>query len=64
MAQQLAENLYCLEIPLVGSSLKTLNSYLITGERNLLIDTGFRQDWKSTRLNSSPIQKSRLPPFA
>lgn len=43
MAQQLAKDLWRLDIPLVGNPLKNLNSYLITGERNLLIDTGFRQ---------------------
>lgn len=43
MAQRIAEGLWRLEIPLVGNPLKTLNRYLITGERNLLIDTGFRQ---------------------
>ena len=43
MAQQVAEGVWRLEIPLVGNPLKTLNSYLITGERTLLIDTGFRQ---------------------
>ena len=35
MAEQLANNLWRLEIPLVGNPLKALNSYLITGERNL-----------------------------
>lgn len=44
MAIQIAENLWLLEIPLVNSPLKNLNSYLITGKRNLLIDTGFRQE--------------------
>ena len=43
MAQRLDADLWRLEIPLVGNPLKNLNSYLITGERNLLIDTGFRQ---------------------
>lgn len=43
MAEQCGENLWRLEIPLVGNPLKTLNSYLIIGERNLLVDTGFRQ---------------------
>ena len=43
MAEPLAPSLWRLEIPLVGNPLKTLNSYLITGERSLLIDTGFRQ---------------------
>ncbi len=45
MAKQLADGLWRLEIPLEGSPLKTLNSYLIRGERSLLIDTGFR--WTS-----------------
>lgn len=48
MATQLSDNLWRLEIPLEGSPLKTLNSYLIQGERSLLIDTGFR--WTSCRL--------------
>lgn len=43
MAEQLRRDLWRLEIPLVGNPLKNLNSYLILGERNLLIDTGFRQ---------------------
>ena len=43
MAEQIASGLWRLEIPLVGNPLKNLNSYLITGERNLLIDTGFNQ---------------------
>lgn len=48
MAEQLAQTLWRLEIPLEGSPLKTLNSYLIRGEeRSLLIDTGFR--WDSCR---------------
>lgn len=44
MAEQIAEGLYRLDIPLPGNPLKNLNSYLLTGERNLLIDTGFRLD--------------------
>ena len=43
MAQQIAKDLWKLDIPLVGNPLKNLNSYLILGERSLLIDTGFRQ---------------------
>lgn len=43
MAEQLDTNLYRLDIPLVGNPLKNLNSYLITGEKNLLIDTGFNE---------------------
>lgn len=48
MAKQVADNLWCLEIPLEGNPLKTLNSYLILGDRSLLIDTGFR--WESCRI--------------
>ena len=44
MAEQIEAGLWRLDIPLVGNPLKNLNSYLLTGERNLLIDTGFRQD--------------------
>ena len=44
MAEQIGNNLYRLDIPLPDSPLRNLNSYLITGERNLLIDTGFRQE--------------------
>lgn len=44
MAEKIQENLWRLEIPLVGNPLKNMNSYLITGDRNLLIDTGFRED--------------------
>ena len=48
MAKHIVENLWQLEIPLEGNPLKTLNSYLILGERSLLIDTGFR--WESCRI--------------
>ena len=44
MANRITKDLWQLEIPLVGNPLKNLNSYLILGERNLLIDTGFRQE--------------------
>ncbi len=43
MTERLNENLWRLDIPLVGNPLKNLNSYLITGDRNLLIDTGFNE---------------------
>ena len=42
MAERLAEDLWRLDIPLVGNPLKNLNSYLLTGERSLLTDMGFR----------------------
>ena len=41
MAEQLTAGLWRLEVPLAGSPLKNLNSYLIAGEESLLIDTGF-----------------------
>ena len=44
MAEEIARQLYRLDVPLPGNPLKNLNSYLLTGERNLLIDTGFRLD--------------------
>ena len=44
MAEQIAEGLWRLYIPLAGSPLKNLNSYLIQGQqRSLLIDTGYRR---------------------
>ena len=42
MAEQITEDLWRLDIPLVGNPLKNLNSYLIVGQRSMLIDTGFR----------------------
>ena len=44
MAERIAADLWRLDIPLVGNPLKNLNSYLIMGQRSLLIDTGFRQE--------------------
>ena len=44
MPEEILKNLYRLPIPLVGNPLKELNAYLIKGrDRNLLVDTGFRQ---------------------
>lgn len=44
MVTQVAPNLYRIPVPLPGNPLKNLNTYLIRGERNLLVDTGFRQE--------------------
>lgn len=44
MARNITKNLWQLDIPLVRNSLKSLKSYLILWERNLWIDTGFRQE--------------------
>ena len=41
--ERLTDKLWRLDIPLVGNPLKNLNSYLLAGERNLLIDTGFNE---------------------
>jgi len=45
MPEQIAKNIYFIKIPLSGSPLKDLNSYLVKGShRNLLIDTGFNNE--------------------
>jgi len=68
MAKHIVENLWQLEIPLEGNPLKTLNSYLILGERSLLIDTGFR--WESCRaaiereLAEVGVDRDRMDIFA
>jgi len=42
MIQHICDNLYKLEIPLLGNPLKAINSYvMISDDRNLIIDTGF-----------------------
>ncbi|MEM2726998.1 MAG: MBL fold metallo-hydrolase [Archaeoglobaceae archaeon] len=44
MTEKIADGLYRIEIPLPKNPLKFLNSYVITGEKNLIIDTGFNLD--------------------
>jgi glyoxylase-like metal-dependent hydrolase (beta-lactamase superfamily II) len=45
MTEEIAPNLYRIEIPLPNNPLKFLNSYLIkSSERNLIIDTGWNQE--------------------
>ena len=45
MAEEILKNLYKIEIPLPGSPLKALNSYVIrTPKRNLIIDTGWDRE--------------------
>ena len=44
MVREAAPGIFCIPIPLPRNPLKELNSYLITGPRNLLIDTGFRRE--------------------
>lgn len=43
MPTKLAENLYCQTVPLPNNPLREINAYILTGERNLLIDTGFNR---------------------
>ena len=52
MVTQVAPNLYRIPVPLPGNPLKNLNAYLIRGHRNLLVDTGFRQEACRTALKS------------
>ena len=67
MAVRLAEDLWRLDIPLVGNPLKILNSYLLTGERSLLIDTGFRQqscrEAMECQLAETHVDRDRLDIF-
>ena len=44
MVEKILPNFYRIEIPLPGSPLKSINSYVIRNERNLIIDTGWNQD--------------------
>ena len=44
MPEEIMQNIHRIPVPLPGNPLKELNAYLIRGkDRNLLIDTGFRQ---------------------
>ena len=67
MAERLAEDLWRLDIPLVWNPLKNLNSYLLTGERSLLIDTGFRQqscrEAMERQLAETHVDRDRLDIF-
>ena len=52
MVTQVAEQIYRIPVPLPGNPLKNLNAYLIQGPRNLLVDTGFRQEACRTALTA------------
>lgn len=52
MVTQVAPNLYRIPVPLPGNPLRNLNAYLILGDRNLLVDTGFRQEECRTALKA------------
>lgn len=44
MVTEVTKGIYSIDVPLPNNPLKNLNAYLIRGERNLLVDTGFHQD--------------------
>lgn len=43
MVESVASELYRIEVPLPGNPLKSVNSYVIKGERDLIVDTGMRR---------------------
>lgn len=43
MLTKIAENIYRKVVPLPNNPLREINAYIITGERSLLIDTGFNR---------------------
>lgn len=67
MAERITDDLWRLDIPLVGNPLKNLNSYLILGKRCLLIDTGFRQpacrEAMERQLTEIGVDRDRLDIF-
>lgn len=42
--EEVLPGIYRIPVPLKGNPLKELNSYLIRGDKNLLVDTGFRTE--------------------
>lgn len=42
--EEILPHIYRLPVPLEGNPLRELNSYVIKGEKNLLVDTGFRTE--------------------
>lgn len=51
MVQEIIKNIYRIQVPMTGNSLKYLNAYLLRGEiRSLLIDTGFCNEESRTAL--------------
>lgn len=53
MLTKVAENIYRKTVPLPNNPLRELNAYLITGERTLLIDTGFNRPECAEALESA-----------
>lgn len=53
MLTKIAENLYKKVVPLPNNPLREINAYIITGEKNLLIDTGFNRPECEAALRSA-----------
>lgn len=53
MLKKVAENIYQKTVPLPNNPLREINAYLITGERTLLIDTGFNRPECARALESA-----------
>jgi glyoxylase-like metal-dependent hydrolase (beta-lactamase superfamily II) len=54
MIEEIVPNMYRIEIPLRGSPLKSLNSYIVKGgDRFLIIDTGFNREECLKEMNAS-----------
>ena len=53
MVTKIAENIYQAVVPLPNNPLREINAYLITGEKNLLVDTGFNRPECQAALQSA-----------
>ena len=53
MLTKVAENIYRKTVPLPNNPLRDINAYIITGERTLLIDTGFNRPECEAALQSA-----------
>lgn len=53
MLTKVAENIYKKVVPLPNNPLREINAYIITGEKNLLIDTGFNRPECEAALRSA-----------
>lgn len=53
MLTKIAENIYRKIIPLPNNPLREINAYIITGDKNLLIDTGFNRPECEEALNDA-----------
>jgi glyoxylase-like metal-dependent hydrolase (beta-lactamase superfamily II) len=67
VVELVAPALYRIEVPLPGNPLKSINSYLIKGNRNLIVDTGMQrpecQDALQAGLNELEVDLGRTDFF-